>query len=388
MGRRKGNNRIRFFFGVVVLLLVLSAVFYVGQGWWNNTQPVDKQDQQEQQHAQQPPAVPKEWSMVVCGDVMLGRGVATAMSQNGMFYPFEQMAPYLKSADLTFGNLESPLSRQGTPIPGKGIWLRGDPKAAAALKEAGFDVLSLANNHILDFESPALLDTMEYLREQGIDPVGAGKDLEEAVQPVIKEVNGYKIAFIAATEMADIFWDYSYPRTFEAREDRPGVQKLDPDQLVEAVAALKGNVDLIAVSLHWGTEYSDYPLDVQRDIAHRLVDAGAKLVLGHHPHCLQGMEVYKDSLIAYSLGNFVFDKQRRPKCQETVLMKIIIKDIKIEKAEVIPVMIIDAQPRPAEKADGERILQKLKKLCSELETNFTVDDNKGMITIIEGGSDE
>jgi len=93
-------------------------------------------------------------------------------------------------------------------------------------------------------------------------------------------------------------------------------------------------------------------------------------------------------LIAYSLGNFVFDKQRRPKCQETVLMKIIIKDIKIEKAEVIPVMIIDAQPRPAEKADGERILQKLKKLCSELETNFTVDDNKGMITIIEGGSDE
>jgi len=383
--RRKGKNRVRFFFGVVVLLVVLSAVFYVGQGWWKDTPAVDKQDQQ---NVQQPPAGPKEWSMAVCGDVMLGRGVATAMSQNGMFYPFEQMAPYLKSADLTFGNLESPLSLQGTPIPGKGIWLRGDPEAAAALREAGFDVLSIANNHILDYDSPALLDTIEYLREQGIDPVGAGKDLEEAVQPVIKEVNGYKFAFIAATEMADIFWDYSYPRTFEAREDRPGVQKLDPDQLVEAVAALKDDVDLIAVSLHWGTEYSDYPLDVQREVAHRLVDAGAKLVLGHHPHCLQGMEVYKDSLIAYSLGNFVFDKQRRPKCQETVLMKIFFKDLKIKKAEVTPVMITDAQPRPADKAVGERILQKLQKLCSELDTQFTVEDNKGMITIVEGGSNE
>jgi len=159
------------------------------------------------------------------------------------------------------------------------------------------------------------------------------------------------------------------------------VQKLDPDQLVEAVSALKDEVDLIIVSLHWGTEYSDYPLEVQRETAHRLVDAGAKLVLGHHPHCLQGMEVYKDSLIAYSLGNFVYDKQRLSKCQETVLLKIFFKDLTIEKAEIIPVMIKDAQPRPADKADGERILQKLKNLCSELNTEFTADNNKGVITI-------
>jgi len=377
MGGRKGKTRLRFIFWIAVLLVALSAVFYLGQRPWNDT-PVDKQDQQV---VQQPPAVPKEWSMAVCGDVMLGRGVATAMAQKGMFYPFEQMAPYLQSADLTFGNLECSLSQQGTPIPGKGIWLRGDPGAAAALRKAGFDVLSVANNHILDYDSPALLDTLEYLRNQEIDPVGAGSNLEEAVKPVFKEVNGFKIAFVAATEMADIFWDYSYPRTFEAKEDRPGVQKLDPDQLVEAVAALKDEVDLIVVSLHWGTEYSDYPLEVQRETAHRLVDAGAKLVLGHHPHCLQGMEVYKDSLIAYSLGNFVYDKQRLSKCQETVLLKIFFKDLTIEKAEIIPVMIKDAQPRPADKADGERILQKLKNLCSELNTEFTADNNKGVITI-------
>ena len=220
--------------------------------------------------------------------------------------------------------------------------------------------MSIANNHILDYNSPALLDTIEYLREQ-VDPVGAGKDLEEAVQPVIKEVNGYKFAFIAATEIMRYLLGLQL--SVPSKPEGPaGVQELDPDQLVEAVAALKDDVDLIAVSLHWGTEYSDYPLDVQREVAHRLVDAGAKLVLGHHPHCLQGMEVYKDSLIAYSLGNFVFDKQRRPKCQETVLMKIFFKDLKIKKAEVTPVMITDAQPRPADKADGERILQN----CSAL----------------------
>lgn len=384
MGSKKGKIRVRFIFWIAVLLVTLFGVFYLVLG--GNDTPMA--ERQEEQHVEEPPAGPQEWSMVVCGDVMLGRGVATAMAQNGMFYPFEQMAPYLKSADLTFGNLEASLSQQGTPIPGKGIWLRGDPEAAAALKEAGFDVLSVANNHILDYDSPALLDTLKYLRDQEIDPVGAGKDLTEAVQPVIKEVNGYKIAFIAATEMADIFWDYSYPRTFEAKEDRPGVQKLDPDQLVEAVSALKDVVDLIIVSLHWGTEYSDYPLEVQRETAHRLVDAGAKLVLGHHPHCLQGMEVYKDSLIAYSLGNFVYDKQRLSKCQETVLMKIFFKDLTIEKAEVIPVMIADAQPRPADKANGERILQKMKGLCAELNTQFTADNNKGVITIIEGGSNE
>lgn len=378
MGRYQRKNSGRFLIALLVLLVVLSAVVYIGQGWWER--PPQTGGKQGQQVTQEPEP-PQMWSMAACGDVMLGRGVATAMSQYGMFYPFEQMAELLQSADLTFGNLESPLSQQGTPIPGKGIWLRGDPKAAEALKEAGFDVMSIANNHILDYESPALLDTLVYLRQQGIDPVGAGKNLDEAVQPVIKEVNGCKIAFIAATEMADIFWDYSYQRTFEARPDRPGVQKLDADKLVEAVSSLKGDVDIIVVSLHWGTEYSDYPLDVQRETAHRLVDAGAKLVLGHHPHCLQGMEVYNDSLIAYSMGNFIFDKQRRDKCQESVMLKIIFSDLNIDKVEIYPVMITDAQPGPADKNDGERILQKMKNHSLEMDTVLDVDDNKGMIYI-------
>lgn len=134
--------------------------------------------------------------------------------------------------------------------------------------------------------------------------------------------------------------------TFEAKPDLPGVQKFDADELVNTVSSLRDQVDIIVVSLHWGTEYSDYPEVYQKETAHRLVDAGAKLVIGHHPHCLQGVEMYNGSFIAYSLGNFVFDKQRRPKCWETVLVKTFFQGNDLQKVELYPVMIADEQPRP------------------------------------------
>jgi poly-gamma-glutamate capsule biosynthesis protein CapA/YwtB (metallophosphatase superfamily) len=362
---------------LTILLIILAA--FIAWGQWGGSPPsVAPQDNQVTQQ----PELSPEWTFVANGDLMLSRRVAVAMKEKGSFYPFEQMAPLLNNADLTFGNLETSLSNRGTPIPGKGIWFRCDPAAAKALKEAGYDVLSIANNHILDYDSPALLDTLEALHEQGIDPVGGGKDLEEAVQPVIKDVKGQKIAFIAATEMADIFWSYQYPRTFEAKPDLPGVQKFDADELVNTVSSLRDQVDIIVVSLHWGTEYSDYPEVYQKETAHRLVDAGAKLVIGHHPHCLQGVEMYKGSFIAYSLGNFVFDKQRRPKCWETVLVKTFFQGNDLQKVELYPVMIADEQPRPAAGDDAVRILQKMKKLSSELETSLDIDDKIGAINLV------
>ena len=330
MRYHKNARRKKWSVFTLTIFLIILAAFIAWEQWGSTPPTVDPQEKQVTQQ----PELPPEWTLVANGDLMLGRNVAMAMVQNGMFYPFEKMAPLLHNADLTFGNLETPLSQRGTPIPGKGIWFRGDPAAAVALKEAGYDVLCTANNHSLDYDSPALLDTLEVLREQGIDPVGGGKDLDEAVQPVIKKVKGQKIAFIAATEMADIFWSYQYPRTFEAKQDSPGVQKFDADQLVNTVSSLRDQVDIIVVSLHWGTEYSDYPEAYQKETAYRLVDAGAKLVIGHHPHCLQGVEMYNGSFIAYSLGNFVYDKQRRPKCQETVLVKIFFQGKDLQKVEL------------------------------------------------------
>jgi len=332
----------------------------------------------------QPAAVqPQEFSIVASGDVMLGRRVADAMRKQGVNYPFAQVGSYLRDAGLTFGNLESPLSLQGTPLPGKGIWFRGDPKGAEALKEAGYSVMSVANNHTLDYDTPAFLDTLAVLREQGIAPVGGGKDPAEAAQPVIKEINGRKVAFLAATEMADIFWSWKYRRTLEVKPDQPGVVKLDEMQLVNAVNALKGKADIIIVSLHWGTEFSDYPTEDQRKIAHSLVDAGANLIVGHHPHCLQGVEVYKGSLIAYSLGNFVYDKQTRPKSQEGLLLKVFLNGRSISRATLYPVLIKDEQPHIVQGNDAARILQRTATLSRELDTNLVVRDGVGVLNISE-----
>lgn len=375
MGYYKNTRREKWSVRTLTIILVVLVAFIAWEQWGGTPSTVE---QPEKQVAQQP-ELPPEWTLTANGDLMLSRRVAVAMTENGTYYPFEQMAPLLKKSDLTFGNLETSLSRRGTPIPGKGIWFRSDPAVAGALKEAGYDVLSIANNHILDYDSPALLDTLEFLREQGIDPVGGGRDLDEAVQPVIKEVKGQKIAFIAATEMADIFWSYQYPRTFEARPDIPGVQKFDVDELVNTVSSLRDQVDTIVVSLHWGTEYSDYPEEYQKEAAHRLVDAGAKLVIGHHPHCLQGVEMYNGSFIAYSLGNFVYDKQRRPKCQETVLIKTFFQGKELERVELYPVMISYEQPRTAQRDDADRILQKMKKLSLDLDTSLDIKDEKGVI---------
>ncbi len=377
---QKGKSLVLY----VVFFLIIAFVFACG-GLWGCSPGVEepKDDLGESQIDLQPES-PPEWTFVVNGDLMLSRGVARAMKEKGLSYPFEKVASQLQTADLTFGNLETSLSDRGTPIPGKGIWFRSDPAAAKVLKDVGYDVLSVANNHILDYDSDALLDTLKALREQGIDPVGGGKDLDDASRWVTKDIKGQKIAFIAATEMADIFWTYEYPRTFEATADLPGVLKFDAEQLAQMIAPMKEEVEgkgMVVTSLHWGVEYSDYPEAYQRDAAHKLVDAGSKLVIGHHPHCLQGVEVYNGSFIAYSLGNFVFDKQRRAKCQETLLVEMSFSGDELQKVELYPIMIIDEQPRPAVGDDAMRILKKMKQLSSELGTEIEIEGEKGVITV-------
>jgi len=357
--------------GFVLVLYAVAALlaWNLGRGFWSPLALFVKNEA--------PP--PATFTLVASGDVMLGRRVADAMEKKGRFYPFQQVALLLQAGDLTFGNLESPLSRQGTPLPGKGIWFRGDPNGAGALKMAGYDLMSVANNHTLDYDSPAFLETLAVLRKAGIEPVGGGKNNTEALRPVVKEVDGYKIAFLAATEMADIFWSWEYPRMLEAAEKQPGVAALKKEQLENTIRSLEGQVDLIVVSLHWGTEYSDYPTPAQREIAHSLVDAGADLILGHHPHCLQGMEFYKGSLIAYSLGNFVYDRQRRPKCQEGLLLQVRFQGPWLQEALIYPVLIQNEQPRLAAGSEADRILQRTAVLAKELGVSLEVRDKVGII---------
>lgn len=242
------------------------------------------------------------------GDIMLGRRVGKLLDDNGWESAYTGFSSVFNRSDLVFGNLECSLSERGQKLLGKGIWLRASPNKAELLKEAGFSILSLANNHILDYGNDALTDTIAFLDEKGIGHVGAGKDIDAAREPVIFKKGDTSIGFLAYNEFSYYFWSYEERRKFLAEEDIPGTAPMDIDPIIEDVKKLKSKVDLVVVSLHWGIEESNLVTDEQRRIAQALVDAGVDIIIGHHPHVIQGIEIYKGRPIIYSLGNYIFDQ--------------------------------------------------------------------------------
>jgi hypothetical protein len=203
-------------------------------------------------------------------------------------------------ADLVVGNLESPLVEGGDPVAGKCI-LSGHPGWAGVLKQSGIGLVSLANNHLMDFGSTGLFSTMKALEESGIRFVGAGRNQQEANAPIFINVNVQQIAFLARTSV-----EVSSP--CYAEHNAPGVAFLNEDEIAAAIKDCAGKADLVVVLIHWGLEQYHYPSPEQRRLAGSMIKAGANIILGHHPHVLQGVEKINNGLVAYSLGNFLFDE--------------------------------------------------------------------------------
>lgn len=207
----------------------------------------------------------------------------------------------IQAADYFVTNEEFPFSTRGTPAPDKQFTFRVHPEKVKLMQAMGIDLVTLANNHALDYGRDAMLDTIDTLDHAGIRHVGAGKNLAEARKPAIIELNGRTFAFIGATRV--------YPEAdWAAGTDSAGMFSAYDGgaALAEEVKAAKQQADFVIAYVHWGIEREEMPNEVQKSIAHRLVDAGADLVVGAHPHVLQGLEYYQGVPIAYSLGNFVF----------------------------------------------------------------------------------
>lgn len=207
----------------------------------------------------------------------------------------------IQAADYFVTNEEFPFSTRGTPAPDKQFTFRVHPEKVKLMQEMGIDLVTLANNHALDYGRDAMLDTIDTLDHAGIRHVGAGKNLAEARKPAIVKLNGRTFAFIGATRV--------YPEAdWAAGTDSAGMFSAYDGgaALAEEVKAAKQQADYVIAYVHWGIEREEMPNEVQKSIAHRLVDAGADLVVGAHPHVLQGLEYYQGVPIAYSLGNFVF----------------------------------------------------------------------------------
>lgn len=276
------------------------------------------------------PHASRERTLLFVGDVMLSRGVGTKMkSASNWLYPFEKIAETLRAGDVTFGNLECPVSDAGSDRHHR-YSFRADPNVIEGLKYAGFDVLSVANNHMYDWGPEALLDTVRRLRDAGILPVGAGANDLQAHYPVIVDLKGLKLAFLAYVSIP--------PQEAIAGVDKPGVAWLEPDRVLADIRFARPLADLVIVCLHWGIEYATRPEPWQVKLAHRMIDAGADLVLGSHPHVVQPIEQYRGRWIAYSLGNFVFD-QKAPATHRGLLLKVTLKGKQVKELTSIPITI-------------------------------------------------
>jgi poly-gamma-glutamate synthesis protein (capsule biosynthesis protein) len=281
--------------------------------------------------------------MLFAGDTMLARAVGDLMAaRDDWTWPFVQIASVTAAADLMFVNLETTISTGGAQA-GCGYCFRANPNVIEGLTRAGIDVVTLANNHAYDYGSRALADTIVHLASAGIGVTGAGLDGAQARAPVFRTVGSTRVAFLSYTNLL--------PTAAAAGPGKLGVAIYDSAYLVQDIALAKRGADVVVVSFHAGEEYQTEPNAWQERVYRSAIDAGANLVIGHHPHVVQPVEAYGDGWIAYSLGNFVFDQSFSTATMEGLMLEATVMDGEILDVRELPVIISPAY-QPALASDG------------------------------------
>lgn len=269
------------------------------------------------------PSPAEEITMVFVGDVMLSRAVGKLMAdKDDYLFPFASTTEVLRAADIAFANLENPISERGATT-GSVYSFRADPRAAEGLVEAGFDVVSVANNHIWDYGREAFLDTLSLLESGGIVPVGGGTNYDEAHRPKVITMGKTRVAFLAYSNLL--------PLALGGKESVPAIARYEDDTLEADIARARELADVVVVSLHWGEEYKNKHNAEQERVARHTIDAGATLIVGHHPHVVQEVEEYRGGLIAYSLGNFVLDQNFSSATGRGLVLFVTLTDGKISE---------------------------------------------------------
>ncbi|NTU31836.1 CapA family protein [Brevibacillus sp. HB1.1] len=288
------------------------------------------------------------------GDMILDKSVGNQIGRYGVDYPFQKTGDFLKQADLTIGNLETPVSTRGRPEK-KEYTYRAKPESLQGLVNAGFDVVNLANNHSLDYGMDALYDTMEHLKKAKIGYVGAGKNEEEAFAPYIQTIKGKRVAVIGISRVLP-------NERWYARKNKPGLaHAYSYEPMLSHVKKAVAESDITIAVMHWNLEYKDYPEPYAREMAKKLIDSGVDAIVGSHSHSIMGVEFYKKAPIYYSVGNFVFTTSRNPKGREAMMVQLTFsKDG--SKSHVIPVKLTNGQPAPMDEKNKKRIIDKLNRI--------------------------
>jgi len=290
------------------------------------------------------------------GDMIFSGKVEGKLKQEGYDYPFKYVSDLFQKDDLTIANLETPVTTAGVGATNKQYVFKSSPKSLDALKKAGMDAVGLANNHILDQGVPGLLDTLKHLEESKLQYAGAGKNADEAYAPEYFTRQGVKIALVAVSRVVpDTDWF--------AVKGRPGVASAyDPTVALQSIAKARKNADIVIVMAHWGVERALIPNVNQTQLAHKFVDAGADLVIGSHPHVLQGLEQYKGKWIAYSTGNFIFTKSATPSTWKTAVFATTCTPKGDCKIKLIPFHAEIGQPVPMSDEEGQQLFKEIQTL--------------------------
>lgn len=282
------------------------------------------------------------------GDIILGRTVAMRIASRGAIYPFLRTASLTSAADLTVANLESPLSDKYPPIYRDTMDFVAPVGSVNGLIYAGIDLVALANNHSTNYGALAFMDTLKTLSDNNISYVGGGKSIDEARSMTLIDVNGVRFGFLNYN---------SIPGSLNAGSGNPGISfvhlkpwsgknsQADIDMMCSDISSMRSQCDVLVVIMHWGVEYKGV-IPTQTNLAHSFIDNGADIVIGTHPHVVQPVVVYNNKIIAYSLGNFIFDQMQSDETREGYMLQVYLLGKNLTGFKVFPYKIYDyAQPR-------------------------------------------
>ncbi|MBI4732683.1 MAG: CapA family protein [Chloroflexi bacterium] len=302
-----------------------------------------------------PSLEPSPVTLMAVGDIMLARTVGERILDEGPGVVFANVQTILSTADILAGNIECAITDQGQPEP-KSFTFAAPPISAQALGLAGFDIAVLGNNHSFDYGQSGMAQTMQLLDEQGIASLGVGVG-EAAPGPLFIEKNGLRLAFLSYVDVPVELSGFD-ARDWIATDAAPGIAWAIVEDIHEDVSAAKQQADVVIVFMHFGYEGNELPVRFQRDMAVAAIDAGAAAVIGSHPHLLQHVEEYHGALIAYSLGNFVFDDFDMPE-NRSVILSLLLDQSGMLSYDWFPVVIINGLPHPATPEQSTEILRVL-----------------------------
>lgn len=315
---------------------------------------------------------PSNISMVFTGDVMFGRGVESVLNSNQNV--FGDLKTLFLQSDIVVINLESPFTDSNINYK-KAIPLKANPDYAHVLKDNNVNVVSLANNHIMDYGPPGLQDTIAALDKYDINHIGAGENLQKALKPAYFNIDNKKIAIINFFDKTT-FQGFSETELAQATNDKPGSAPADWNTVKDSIDNIKSQSDIVVVTFHYGNEYSVNPNNYQTELSRKCIDEGADLVIGTHSHVPEGIESYKGKLIFYSLGNCVFD-QSNPITKESMIVRFMILNGNPD-IEVIPIKIVNSSPKFMDKGNAESFL---KKIQSNSNSNINIQNGTGHLKI-------